>query len=116
MYLDEKTSGESQVETIVVDKVGKLIADTADFFASSDKAWKQHSYGNKTSGYCLIGGLNHVRGRADRSDPFDDILVRRAVSRIYNRMRLCRSLVAWNDDKTRTKTEVIALLRSNIHD
>jgi hypothetical protein len=82
------------------DKWRKILWDAANLIETA--GWIQGHHRSE-HGYCILGAINAVDGR--RLGP-----AREAKQKL--RAFLRRSFMSWNDDRRRTKEEVLAALRT----
>jgi hypothetical protein len=92
-----------------LDYAGQLLLDAADILRRN--GWVQKTLGNRRTGYCLIGALRVAqcgtvfvpKGAAAEAG------LGAALSRLHTATK-CYDAAAWNDEKGRTKDQVIAAL------
>lgn len=78
-----------------------------------EDGWIQGSY-HTLNGYCVVGAIGEAVGnlRVTEGNAFFDVTekIMASIPKPQNPSKPSTSLVAWNDAKTRTKKQVIALL------
>lgn len=78
--------------------------------------WVQRRFGNKSVGYCLWGAIEAAlqEEREKISPAFRPLFTNGNIS--CNREAVIIPSVAWNDNKYRTKQEVLALLSKPVEE